>query len=129
MTHLQHNRKNSPSTVGQHCRASCSDSPPHNRCARRRACHGEPFTTRRPRRLLPQHALNIPNQDETSMPFLIYSTINFACLIIMVNEYISNFACPSYTKHATLSSFIHIEQGLNKKHRLTTLFEFLYILS
>jgi hypothetical protein len=35
----------------------------------------------------------------------------------------------SYTKHDILSSFIHVEQALNKKHRLTNLFEFQYILS
>ena len=31
---------------------------------------------------------------------------------------------PSYTKHDILSSFIHIEQALNKKHQLTKFFEF-----
>jgi hypothetical protein len=33
------------------------------------------------------------------------------------------------TKHAVLSNFIHVEQALNKKHQLTNLFEFQYILS
>jgi hypothetical protein len=37
---------------------------------------------------------------------------------------LENLSRPSYTKHVILSSFIHVEQTLNKKNRVTNLFKF-----
>jgi hypothetical protein len=38
--------------------------------------------------------------------------------------WLEDLSNPSYTKHAILSSFVHIKQALNKKHQLTDIFKF-----